>query len=36
MAEPIVDYMVTPHAAFEMERRAVADEMLRRVLGEPE
>jgi hypothetical protein len=36
MAEPIVDYIVTPHAAFEMERRGVADEMLRRVLGEPE
>ena len=36
MAEPVIGYVITPHAAFEMTRRGVAEETVRRVLTSPE
>lgn len=36
MAEPILEYGVTSHAAFEMERRGIDEHVLRRVLTAPE
>ncbi len=35
-AEPICEYVVTEHAAFEMKRRSIDDATLRRVLATPE
>ncbi len=35
MVEPIAEYRVTPHAAFEMARRGIDENVLRRVLGAP-
>jgi hypothetical protein len=34
--EPIHDYRVTPHAAFEMERRGIDETVVRRMLAAPE
>lgn len=36
MAEPIVDFVFTPHAVFEIGRRGLAEELVRRVLHAPE
>jgi hypothetical protein len=36
MPEPITDYVVTSHAAGEMERRGIDVELVRTVLREPE
>jgi hypothetical protein len=36
MAEPVVEYSISPHAAFEMERRGVDEVAVRRVLAAPE
>jgi len=35
-AEPVLEYVVTAHAAFEMTRRGISDAMLREVLAAPE
>jgi hypothetical protein len=35
MAEPVSSYVITPHAAFEMARPRVSDEILRAVLAGP-
>jgi hypothetical protein len=35
-AEPITDYVITGHALFEMKRRGLTEEMVRRVLHAPE
>jgi len=34
--EPISEYTITPHAAFEMQRRELDEVLIRRVLEEPE
>lgn len=36
MAEPVTQYVITPHAAFEMERRKVTEATVRDVLAAPE
>ena len=36
MAEPVVEYSLSPHAAFEMERRGLDEAAVRRVLTAPE
>ena len=36
MAEPVVEYSISPHAAFEMERRGVDEAVVRHVLAAPE
>ena len=36
MAEPILDYVITPHAAGEMRRRGISEEMLHQVMIGPE
>lgn len=36
MAEPVTEYVITPHAAFEMQRRRLSEEMVRAVLAAPE
>lgn len=36
MAEPISQYVITPHAAFEMGRRKVLERIVRQILAEPE
>ncbi len=36
MAKPIINYAVTPHAAFEMERRGIAENIVKDVLNQPE
>ena len=36
MAEPINDYEITDHAAFEMRRRAIAESLLQAGLAAPE
>jgi hypothetical protein len=36
MAEPVVEYSLSPHAAFEMERRGLDETVVRRVLAAPE
>lgn len=33
---PITDYVITGHAAFEMERRSISEETVRKVLSAPE
>ncbi len=34
--EPITEYDITPHAAFEMRRRGIDEETVQRVLAAPE
>ncbi len=34
--EPLTDCVVTPHAAFEMNRRGLNDELIRSILSHPE
>jgi len=34
--EPICEYTITPHAAFEMQRRELDEVLIRRILEEPE
>lgn len=34
--KPISQYIITPHAAFEMKRRRLTEEVVRRVLTAPE
>ena len=36
MADPIAEFVVTPHAALEMERRGVDEAIVRQVLTAPE
>ncbi len=36
MPKPIHDYLLAPHAAFELARRGIGEEIVRRVLGAPE
>jgi hypothetical protein len=36
MAEPVEDYIITSHAAFEMARRRISEETVRAVLADPE
>jgi hypothetical protein len=36
MAEPIINYLVTNHAAFEMRRRGIDEGVVRQVLTAPE
>jgi len=36
MAEPVRQYVITPHAAFEMARRRVVESVVRGVLAAPE
>jgi hypothetical protein len=36
MAEPVRQYVITHHAAFEMQRRRVAETIVRSVLAAPE
>ena len=36
MSEAIKNYIVTPHAVLEMQRRGIGDEVLRQVLISPE
>jgi hypothetical protein len=36
MADPIGNYLVTSHAAFEIRRRGIEDGTMRRVLAAPE
>jgi hypothetical protein len=36
MADAIIDYIVTPHAAFEMQRRGITDTEVRAALAAPE
>jgi hypothetical protein len=35
-ARPILDYVITPHAAFEMKRRGIHEATVRAVLSAPE
>jgi hypothetical protein len=35
-AEPILDYVITTHAQFEMERRGLSEDVIRFVLTRPE
>lgn len=36
MAKPVRRYVITPHAAFEMQRRKIAEAIIRGVLAAPE
>lgn len=36
MAGAIAEYVITPHAAFEMQRRGISEEAVRQVLRAPE
>jgi len=36
MPEPVTEYEIAPHAAFEMQRRGLSEEMVRAVLAWPE
>ncbi len=36
MADPIAEFVVTPHAALEMERRGIDEAIVRQVLTAPE
>lgn len=36
MAEPITNYLITSHAAFEMRRRGIEEGVVRRILAAPE
>jgi len=35
MADPILDYAITPHAVFEMERRGLDERVIARVMEAP-
>ena len=35
-ADPVTEYVISPHAVFEMARREISDEMVRSVLAAPE
>lgn len=35
-SDPITEYVITPHARFEMSRRGLSDDMVRRILSTPE
>lgn len=35
-SDPITDHVITRHAAFEMKRRGISEETVRRVLSAPE
>ncbi len=35
-AEPVTDYVITPHASFEMKRRGLSRDTVRSVLAKPE
>lgn len=34
--DPVVNYAISPHAAFEMKRRGLSEETVRAVLAAPE
>lgn len=34
--DPVTDYVITPHAVFEMERRGLSEQIVRSVLSAPE
>ena len=34
--DPVTEYVITPHAVFEMARRGISEEMVRSVLATPE
>jgi len=34
--DPVTDYVITPHAVFEMERRGLNEQIVRSVLSAPE
>jgi hypothetical protein len=34
--DPVTDYVITPHVAFEMERRGLSEQIVRSVLSAPE
>ena len=36
MPEHVDNYLITPHAAYEMKRRSISEEIIRRVLSSPE
>lgn len=36
MSEPVQEYLIIPHAAFEMRRRGLDESIVRRVLAAPE
>ena len=36
MSEPLTDYVITEHAVFEIGRRGLTEELVRRVLAAPE
>jgi hypothetical protein len=36
MPKPLIDYVITEHAAFEIGRRGLTEELVRRVLAAPE
>jgi hypothetical protein len=36
MAEPVALYLITPHAAFEMQSRKIAERFVRGILAAPE
>lgn len=36
MAEPVETYSITPHAAFEMQRRGIEESLVHQVLSSPE
>lgn len=36
MIEPITNYIITPHASFEMKRRGLDEEIVSRVITNPE
>jgi RNA-binding protein YhbY len=36
MAEPLTDYIITEHAAFEIGRRGLTEEVVRRIISAPE
>jgi hypothetical protein len=36
MAEPLLDYVITEHAAFEIGRRGLDEDLVRQVLAAPE
>jgi Domain of unknown function (DUF4258) len=35
-SDAITEYVITPHARFEMSRRGLSDDMVRRILSTPE
>ena len=34
--EPVIEYVITPHGAFEINRRGITEEMVRQILNRPE